>query len=421
MTTSGAPGAWWARARLDAVTSAPPDLLRWKEWSNPERFEVMTRWSIYTVFALPPFFALTIVTGATEWPSGGWVLAWVILTVVQAVLGARVFVAAMRVYSNQAPWPRARMLLLAAAVVAVTVVAVVGYPGPGPILGLALLIPLAGAVMAISPLPRRLPTLGLLAVGAGVLASSVQLLVGRPVTSVIPTMIMAVLGVTGAALSCRLSVWMMAVVWQLDEARAVAGRLAVAEERLRFSRDLHDVFGRTLSTVAVKSELASALAERGDPQGAEQMLQVRQIAHDALREVRGLVQGYRSADLDTEIAGARELLRSAGVEVRVAGQGLTLPDEVAESVAWVVREAVTNIVRHAVAQRCEIDVRVLDDVCRVRISNDGVSGVADPSTGGNGLRGLRERLGARGGTLRVTAEESTFVVEATVPMTEGER
>src|SRR5690606_5571109 len=116
---------------------------------------------------------------------------------------------------------------------------------------------------------------------------------------------------------------------------------------------------------------AAALAERGDPRGPQEMLEVRRFAHDALREVRGLIQGYRSADLDTEIAGARELLRSAGVECRVAGEGLALPEHVAEAAAWVVREAVTNVVRHAEATRCEIDVRVEGETCRVRITNDG--------------------------------------------------
>lgn len=398
--------------------TVPASAARWIGRTQPERFEVMTRWTIYFVFALPPFVALSIVTGATPHPDAGWVLAYPAAVTVQAILAVRVFLPAMRVYSNRAPWPVARMWWLAAATLVSAVIAVVIYPGRTEILGFGLLIPFGAAVMAVAPVPARMRTLLWLGIGAGSVAAAVQLAVGIAPARVVPTLVVAAFSITGIAISCRLSVWMMAVVWQLDEAREVAGRLAVAEERLRFSRDLHDVFGRTLSTVAVKSELAAALAERGDPRGPAEMLEVRQIAHDALREVRGLIQGYRSADLDTEIAGARELLRSAGVECRVAGEGLALPEPVAEAVAWVVREAVTNVVRHADATHCEIDVRVVEATCRVRISNDGAPAITDPVTAGNGLRGLRERLASRGGTFDVEARGGTFVVTAGVPLRE---
>ena len=398
--------------------TAPSTAARWIGRSQPERFEVMTRWTMYAVFALPPFLALSMITGGTPHPDGGWVLAYPVAVGLQAICAARVFLPAMRVYSHRAPWPITRMWWLAAATLVCAVVAITTYPGPTDVLGFGLLIPFGGAVMALAPIPARIRTLLLLGLASGVLAALVQLAVGTAPGRVVPTLVVAVCSVTAIAISCRLSVWMMAVVWQLDEARAVAGRLAVAEERLRFSRDLHDVFGRTLSTVAVKSELAAALAERGDPQGSAEMLEVRRLAHDALREVRGVVQGYRSADLDTEIAGARELLRSAGVECRVAGEGLELPEPVAEAVAWVVREAVTNVVRHAAATRCEIDVRIVGSGCRVRISNDGAPPIVDPFGSGTGLRGLRERLADRGGTIEATAHDGDFTVTAEVPLRE---
>lgn len=393
--------------------STPSPVTRWLGSTPPERFEVMTLWSVYVVFALLPLLALSMAAGGTDY-GGSWVLVYLAMVLVHAVLAARVFIPAMRVYSNRAPWPAARMRWLAASTVVTCVVAVVGYPGPSDALGIGLLLPLGGVVMGVAPLPARLRTLLLLAIGCGVVAALVQIAVGTPPLSVVPTLVVAALSITGIAVSLRLSVWMMAVVWELDDARQTAARLAVAEERLRFSRDLHDVFGRALSTVAVKSELAAALAERGDPRGAEEMLAVRQLAHDALREVRSVAQGYRSADLAAEIAGARALLRSAGVECRVAGEGTALPEPVAEAVAWVVREAVTNVVRHAEATACEIDVRTDGSLCRVRISNDGAADAE--SAGGSGLRGLRERLGARGGTLSVAHHGGTFVVEATVPL-----
>ncbi|HLV55694.1 MAG TPA: histidine kinase [Actinotalea caeni] len=393
-----------------------PAAARWLGRSDPERFEVMTRWTIYTVFALLPFAALSLVANATSWDGPG-PAAYLVLVLVHTVLAARVFVPSMRVCSGGAAWPRTRLRWLAVTTVATVAVAVLGFPGPTEGLGIGILVPLGGAVMAVAPLPARLWTLVGLALASGAVAAGLQLAVGQPAGAVVPTLVVATFSISGIAISCRLSVWMLAVVWELDDARRTAARLAVAEERLRFSRDLHDTFGRALSTVAVKSELAAALAERGDARGPEEMLEVRRIAHETLREVRELVQGYRSADLDTEIAGARALLRSAAIECRVAGEGLQLPAPVAEAVAWVVREAVTNVVRHAHATRCDIDVRVAGDVCRVRVVNDGAPDEPTVPAGGSGLRGLRERLGARGGALTATSDDGTFVVEATVPMT----
>ncbi|MDD9205445.1 histidine kinase, partial [Georgenia sp. 10Sc9-8] len=123
------------------------------------------------------------------------------------------------------------------------------------------------------------------------------------------------------------------VVWEQERMRTVHARLAVAEERLRFSRDLHDVVGRTFSAIAVKSELAAELARRGQDGAVDQMLEVRGLAQDSLREVRGVVAGYRAVDLAAELDGARSVLRSAGVRTRVVGDGTALPDPVQQALA----------------------------------------------------------------------------------------
>jgi two-component system sensor histidine kinase DesK len=219
----------------------------------------------------------------------------------------------------------------------------------------------------------------------------------------------------------RLSMWIVEVVRELEESRAVAGRLAVAEERLRISRDMHDVVGRALSAVAVKSELSAALARRGDPRAADEMDEVRTLAHESLREVRGVVAGYRSADLATELAGARSVLRAAGIAVRVVGDVPALDAPRQEALAWVVREAVTNVVRHSDATECRLDLDVdrSADVPAVvlRIVNDGVAPGAVRASDGNGLAGLRERLVAVDGTLDATADGDRFTVVARVPTT----
>lgn len=108
-----------------------------------------------------------------------------------------------------------------------------------------------------------------------------------------------------AIFTCRTTVWMLDMVWQLDDAQHVKANLAVAEERLRFARDLHDVAGRALSVVALKAELAAKLGERGRPEAVEEMLEVRRIAQDSLAELRAVVSGLRTAQLDEELAGAR--------------------------------------------------------------------------------------------------------------------
>ena len=120
-----------------------------------------------------------------------------------------------------------------------------------------------------------------------------------------------------AAFSGRASMWLYGIVRELDEANDAQARLAVAEERLRFSRDVHDILGRRLSTIAVQAELAATLSARGDERAAERMLEVRGVAHEALREARELARGYRPTDLHKELEGARSLLRSAGIDVQL--------------------------------------------------------------------------------------------------------
>ena len=102
------------------------------------------------------------------------------------------------------------------------------------------------------------------------------------------------------------------------------------------------MLGRNLSLIAVQSELAAQLARRGDQDAAGQMLQVRQVAHESLREMRAVVGGYRTADLGTELAGAQDVLRSAGMSCRVIGDAAGLPADVQAALGWVVREGTTT-------------------------------------------------------------------------------
>src|SRR6185312_9973256 len=132
-----------------------------------------------------------------------------------------------------------------------------------------------------------------------------------------------------------------------------------------------------------------------------QMLEVRQVAQDSLREVRALAVGYRTADLDAELAGARSLLRSAGIDARTTLDAELPGPAEREVLAWVVREGTTNVVRHSDARWCTLDIVQADDGTSVRlvITNDGIASGAATPVSGTGLTGLRERLSAVGGRL----------------------
>jgi two-component system sensor histidine kinase DesK len=213
--------------------------------------------------------------------------------------------------------------------------------------------------------------------------------------------------------------WMLRVVWALDDARGQAAELAIAEERLRIARDLHDVFGRTLATVAVKSELAAELVRRGrDDEAAAEMSAVRAIADDAGREVRHVVRGVRSADLATELAGARALLDSAGIRCEVVGgPPATLDPEVAGALGWALREAVTNVIRHSRASRCRI-VLTSDRAVRLQVENDGIV-VTPLGDGGHGLLGIGERMAAVGGHVTHRVADGRFTLQVAAPLRPG--
>lgn len=198
----------------------------------------------------------------------------------------------------------------------------------------------------------------------------------------------------------RSSLWLLRVVEELESGRRTGAALAVAEERLRFSRDVHDVLGRRLSEIAVQAELASAYVARGDERAAGTLGDVRATAHTALREARELARGYRPVDLDHELEGARSLLRSAGIESQADLSGL--PEPWAEPVARVVREAVTNVLRHS---RATLVTLSYDDGV-VAIRNDGAAGPT--GTGGHGLVGLGELVGALGARIETARDGEHF-------------
>ncbi|MFC7981733.1 sensor histidine kinase [Streptomyces sp. NPDC057336] len=206
-------------------------------------------------------------------------------------------------------------------------------------------------------------------------------------------------------------------VRQLRAARGELATRAVAQERLRFSRDLHDLLGHTLSVIVVKSEAARRLAPRDLDAALTQINDIEAVGRQALTEVREAVTGYREGSLGTELDRARSALSAAGVEPVVHRSGPPLPPQTEALLGWVVREAVTNVVRHSGAGRCEIAVSGSGGRVRLTVTDDGDGAGGAPSGPGTGLTGLTERLATAGGSLTAGAGAGGgFSVTAVLPV-----
>ncbi|MBC7267089.1 MAG: sensor histidine kinase, partial [Streptomyces sp.] len=207
-------------------------------------------------------------------------------------------------------------------------------------------------------------------------------------------------------------------VGELRAAREELARRAVEKERLRFSRDLHDLLGHTLSVIVVKAEAARRLAPSAPEAALGQITDIESVGRQALTEIREAVTGYRQGSLDTELTRARSALTAADVEPVVHRSGPPLPPPTEALLGWVVREAVTNVVRHGGgATRCEIAVHGGPERARLTVTDDG-PGTSPPGGGrtGNGLTGLTERLTAAGGSLTARpGAHGGFTVTADLP------
>ncbi|MFI1866915.1 sensor histidine kinase [Streptomyces jumonjinensis] len=414
----------------------------WSGRSGLAKVDLYTRGTVYLI-VWTGSLTLALMLLAEPVREGPLVLAVAgpLLALAEGVLCARLARRAMDAYLGQGAV--SRRLLWQTVAVTCAAIAVV--------MALALIEPSEGVL-------EMLPTL--LGVGLMPLATVHSLLVRNRVAALTQLSVLAVLyalmalaglaeGVAFSSLlcagllaswmafTCRASMWVLAVMWELRKARDIEARLAVAEERLRFGRDLHDVMGRNLAVIALKSELAVQLARRGRAEAVDQMVEVQRIAQESQRDVRDVVRGYRAVDLRVELEGARGVLGAAGIVCTVVvGKLELLPDEVQSALGWVVREATTNVLRHGDARRCTISVGDVDGSVLLVVENDGAgeasapaeaevraqavraaSGGASEGEPGSGLAGLRERLSAVGGVLEAGPGRSgRFRLTARVPL-----
>ena len=179
-----------------------------------------------------------------------------------------------------------------------------------------------------------------------------------------------------------------------DEVR----RLAATAERERIGRDLHDLLGHTLSLITLKLELARKLADRDTEGSKRELAEAERVARHALAEVRSAVTGIRSADLAAELASARLLLESSQVHLEYGAPPQDLPPDIERCLALVLREAVTNVARHAQASRVRVAFECEPRAVQLCVEDDGRGGI---STDGNGLAGMRDRVRAMQGTLSI--------------------
>ncbi|MFF0851473.1 sensor histidine kinase [Streptomyces sp. NPDC003388] len=248
---------------------------------------------------------------------------------------------------------------------------------------------------------------------------AVMLLVGLPTDEAEARNLVLVVVLIGFAMTGV--VQLVRTTVELREARATVAHLAANEERLRLARDLHDLLGHSLSLITLKSELAGRMLPGHPDKAAQQVADIEQVSRQALVDVREAVTGYRRPRLSAELAGAQVALTAAGVsaelpaEPDLAGAG----EDGEAALAWALREAVTNVVRHSGARRCVVRLlhrQTLDGpMLELSVEDDGSGGSG--TIAGNGLTGLTERLEKAGGMLEAGRAGRGFRLVARVPLT----
>ncbi|WP_067797278.1 sensor histidine kinase [Actinomadura formosensis] len=278
-----------------------------------------------------------------------------------------------------------------------------------PLLGLA-----AGVVVGHLPRNAKGPELPLL-VGIGGI-SSVSLLIGWAAGEGGAALAANWYGTVTAGVVTAVILRLFTVIGLLREAREELADAAVARERLRFSRDLHDLLGHTLSLMVVKAQAVRRVVERDPAVAAGQAADIETVGRRALAEVRQAVSGYRGRGLADELDDARVALSDAGVDLTVRRSGHALPPEPDALLGWAVREGVTNVIRHSGAAHCEITVRTDEDGAVLQVKDDGPGKGGIGGSGGHGLRGLSERMEAVAGTVEAgLVPGGGFLLTVTVP------
>ena len=216
--------------------------------------------------------------------------------------------------------------------------------------------------------------------------------------------------------------WMARTVSQLRAARQELAEVALAETRLRFARDLHDLLGLSLSAITLKSELAYRLILLDPKRSSTELTEVLEISRHALADVRSVASGYHEMSLEEECHTAESLLTTAGLAVRMDIDYGAPPADVSTVLATVLREGVTNVLRHSKGECCEITIRTYEDGVLLHVVNDGVTKPSDRDKDGwgSGIRNMSDRVATLGGQLTAKYEgDGRFGLSARIPTTQG--
>ena len=211
---------------------------------------------------------------------------------------------------------------------------------------------------------------------------------------------------------------LLETVAELRRTRAELARVAVAEERERFSRDLHDLLGHTLSVMVVKAQAVRRLAATDPEAAAQHAADIERVGRTALLDVRQAVDAMRAPSLPEELAGARDALEAAGIRATIETGTADIPEDAGSVLAWALREGITNVLRHSGASTCRIEVIDRGDHAELVISDDGAGAPARPARSGariGGLDGLRDRVRAAGGSMDVGSTTDGYRLVASVP------
>jgi two-component system sensor histidine kinase DesK len=204
-------------------------------------------------------------------------------------------------------------------------------------------------------------------------------------------------------------------VAELRRTRQELARMAVAEERERFARDLHDLLGHTLSVIVVKAQAVRRLAGTDPDAAVEHAVDIEQIGRRALGDVRQAVDAMRAPTLVDELDEVRRALDAAGIATSVDWDAAEPSGKADEVLAWVLREGATNVMRHSGASACRIGLAERDGRLELSIADDGVGSPTPPTVRVGGLAGLRDRVAAAGGDLVVERPADGFRLVASVP------
>jgi two-component system sensor histidine kinase DesK len=358
---------------------------RGERWSRNRR-----RWirSMIVLYLTVPFWSHRLYFGPHSLSTPRLVFLAVATAATIALTSRLIFPVSM-VTPRQVPWAG----LMAMVGLSVAILAVGGQNGSNWV---------AALVVASAAVGRTMPTLRLVVIGAAVCTAagvSVCLIERSLNSSNTLTFIVPPLAACFAYSASR----RLDLVNQLRETRAELARMAVADERLRIARDLHDLLGHSLSLITLKAELAGRLLDADRERAAQEIADLENVARRSLGEVRAAVTSYRQPSLAAELAAARHMLAAAGMDCQVhAPESIELPPAADALLAWTVREGTTNVVRHSGARTVTITVTVTADEASTEITDDGVGPAwdADPRPGdhrgGSGLFGLTERADQAG-------------------------